>query len=153
MSYSVDPSSEGAQMELSRILSRELFIYFLDLEVKRARRYQNFFSILILRLSQLASHDNGTGLQNCYQKLSHLLEEELRESDILGTLAENRLVALLPYADLSAGGHAKSHFEGSLRYYDFKSEGYEVVIEQVCFPVDGTDTPDIVEKVIGPEAH
>jgi hypothetical protein len=152
MSYSVDPSSEGAQMELSRILSRELFIYLLDLEVKRARRYQNFFCILILKLSQLASHDNGTGLQNCYQKLSHLLEEELRESDILGTLAENRLVALLPYADISAGGHAKSHFEGSLKYYDFKSEGYEVVIEQVCFPMDGTDTPGIVDKVMGPEA-
>jgi hypothetical protein len=153
MSYSVDPSSKGAQTDLNRVLSRELFIYFLDMEVKRARRYQNFFSILILKLSQLASHDNGTGLQNCYHKLSKLLEEELRESDILGTLAENRLVALLPYADVSAGGNAKSHFEGSLRFYDFKSEGYEVVIEQVCFPVDGTDTPDIVHKVIGPEAR
>jgi len=153
MSYSVDPSKEGATMELSRILSRELFIYFLDLEVKRARRYQNFFSILILRLSQLASHDNGKGLQNCHQKLKHLLEEELRESDILGTLAENRLVALLPYADISAGGHAKSHFEGSLKFYDFKSEGYEVKIEQLCFPVDGTDTPDIVKKVIGREVN
>jgi hypothetical protein len=153
MSYSVDPSSEGATMELSRILSRELFIYFLDLEVKRARRYQNFFSILILKLSQLASHDNGKGLQTCHEKLKHLLEEELRESDILGALAENTLVALLPYADISAGGHAKSHFEGSLKYYDFKNEGYEVKIEQLCFPVDGTDTPDIVKKVIGREAN
>ena len=152
MSYSVDPSSEGATMELSRILNRELFIYFLDLEVKRARRYQNFFSILILKLSRLASHDNGKGLQTCHEKLKHLLEEELRESDILGALAENTLVALLPYADISAGGHAKSHFEGSLKYYDFKSEGYEVMIEQVCFPLDGTDTPDIVKKVMGPAA-
>ena len=153
MSYSVDPSKEGATMELSRILSRELFIYFLDLEVKRARRYQNFFSILILRLSQLASHDNGKGLQTCHQKLKHLLEEELRESDILGALGENRLVALLPYADISAVGHAKSHFEGSLKFYDFECEGYEVKIEQFCFPVDGTDTPDIVKKVIGREAN
>jgi hypothetical protein len=153
MSYSVNPSIEGAEMELSRILSREIFIYFLDLEVKRARRYQNFFSILILRLSQLASHDNGTGLQTCYEKLSHLLEEELRESDILGTLAENRLVALLPYADVSAGGNAKSHFEGSLKYYDFKSEGYEVMVEQVCFPMDGTNTLDLVKRVMAPEAR
>ncbi len=153
MNYPVDPTNEGAQLELSRILNRELFIYLLDLEVKRARRYQNFFSILILKLSQLASHDNGKGLKNCHEKLRHLLEEELRESDILGTLAENRLVALLPYADISAGGHAKPHFEGSLKYYDFKSEGYEVKIEQLCFPVDGTDTPDILKKVIGREAN
>jgi GGDEF domain-containing protein len=151
MTYSVDPSSKGAGMESSRILNRELFLYFLDLEVKRARRYQNFFSILILKLAQCSSHDNEKGLQTCYQQLIHLLRDEFRESDILGSLGENRLVALLPYADQWAGGHAKFHCEGSLKYYDFKSEGYEVMIDQICFPIDGTDTNDLVKKVMGTE--
>ena len=153
MAYSVEPSEEGAEIGLGRILNREIFLYLLDLEVKRARRYQNFFSLLILNLVQLSNKDNGKGLHNCYNQLSHLLREEFRESDILASLGENKLVALLPYADVSAGGKARSHFEASLEYYDFKKEGYEVRIDQICFPMDGTDTRSLIKKVIGPEAN
>jgi hypothetical protein len=106
MAYSVDLSEKGAEMGLSRILKHEIFLYLLDLEVKRARRYQNFFSVLILKLVQLSNKDNSRGLHNCYNQLSHLLREEFRESDILASLGENKLVALLPYADMSAGRQA-----------------------------------------------
>ena len=87
-----------------RVLSRDTFLYFLDLEVKRSRRYQNFFSILILRLAELHHHENSRGLQVCIQRLAHLLMGEMRDSDILGALEESRLAILLPYADLLAGG-------------------------------------------------
>jgi hypothetical protein len=100
-----------------------------------------------MRLIQLSNRDNGSHQTSCYQKLSHLLKEELRESDILGTLNENCFAALLPYGDCTAGDITRSRFEGSLQYYDFKNEGYEVKIERVCFPMDGTDTADIVKKV------
>jgi PleD family two-component response regulator len=140
------------EAELKRILNRELFLYFLDLEVKQAQRYQNFFCIMILNLTQFCENDYGQSLQTCYQKLTHLLTEELRESDILGSLGENKLAALLPYADPTAGSHAKSRFERSLKYYDFNHEGYKVKIDQVCFPMDGTNTADIVKRVMGAEA-
>jgi GGDEF domain-containing protein len=146
-----DPSGKGAEIELSRILNREIFLYFLDLEVKRARRYQNFFSILILKLVQLSNHDNSSGLHTSYKQLSRLVREELRESDILGSLGEDKLAALLPYADVSAGEQAKSHFEASLKYFDFEQAGYEVRIDQVCFPLHGTDTADLIKKVLEPE--
>jgi len=151
MSYSADSSEKGARAELSRILNQQIFLHFLDLEVKRARRYQNFFCILILELVQHSNRDNSSGLHTCYQQLSHLLREELRESDILGSLGENKLAALLPYADASAGGQARFHFENSLKYYDFEQEGYKVRIEQICFPLDGTDTTDLIKRIIGPE--
>lgn len=35
MTYSMDSSEKGAEIELSRILNREIFLYFLDLEVKQ----------------------------------------------------------------------------------------------------------------------
>jgi GGDEF domain-containing protein len=152
IAYSGNPSGKGAEMALSRILNQEIFLHFLDLEVKRARRYQNYFSVLILNLVQLSSKENGSGLHNCYDQLSHLLREEFRESDILGSLGENKVVALLPYADVSAGGQARSHFEASLEYYDFKKEGYDVRITQICFPEDGTDTRSLIKKVIGSDA-
>lgn len=138
-------------MDLNRILEQEVFLYFLDMEVKRARRYQNFFCLLVLKLNHISSHDNGMDFEACHKQLASLLKEEFRESDILGSLGENKLIALLPYADLSAGCLAKTHFANSLKYYDFKKEGYEVIIDKICFPADGTDTPDLIKKMIEPE--
>ena len=137
-------------MKRRRIPNREMFLYLLDLEVKRAIRYQNFFCILKLKLSRLLEYGNGKGLQTCYQTLRHLLIEELRESDILGSLGDDQLAILIPYADLSAGGSARSRLEGSLKYYEFKNEGYEVMIDQISFPMDGTDMPDLVGKLFIP---
>jgi len=139
-------------MDLSRILDPEVFLYFLDIEVKRARRYQNFFCLLIMKLNHLSSHDNGKDFETCYKQLINLIEEEFRESDILGFLGENKLVALLPYADASGGSLAKTHFENSLKYFDFRKEGYEVMIDKICFPVDGTDTADLIKRIREPEA-
>lgn len=139
-------------MEVDRLLDREIFLFFLDLEVKRSRRYQNFFCILVLKLKELPDQSGAKGLQVCYQRLTHLLAEEMRDSDILGTLGERSLAVLLPYADISAALYTRSRFENNLQYYDFSREGYQVMVEQVCFPRDGTDTADLIRKVIGPES-
>ena len=130
-----------------RIMNRELFLNMLDLEVKRARRYQNFFSILKLKLSPLPGSENGNGLKTCCKTLSDLLIEELRESDILSSLLDDQLAILIPYADLPAIGLLRSRLMGSLEYYDFKKRGYEVMAELICFPLDGTNTADLIEKL------
>lgn len=39
-------NQEVAQAEFGRVLKKDLFLYFFDLEVKRARRYQNFLCLL-----------------------------------------------------------------------------------------------------------
>ena len=90
----------GPEEAFGRILNRDLFLFLLDLEVKRARRYQNFLCLLLLKIKQFSKEDNGGGLQACYQTLSNLLMEEIRESDIIGSLELDKLVVLLPYADV-----------------------------------------------------
>jgi GGDEF domain-containing protein len=145
-------SSKGLGAASARILNRELFLFLLDLEVKRARRYQNFLCLIFFKIKQFSQEDNGGALKACYKTLGGLLMEEIRGSDIIGSLDLNKLVVLLPYADLQGGSHVKSRFEDALRYYDFKSGGLEVMIDQVCFPVHGTGTMDLVRKALGPEA-
>ena len=152
MAHSVKSFLKGSGAESSRVLNREVFLYLLDLEVKRSRRYQNFFCILVIKLKEVPDQNDGHRLQACYQKLTHLLTEEARDSDVLGTLGEKRLAVILPYADISSGNNTRSRFESSLQYFDFTREGYQVEVEQVCFPGDGADTPDLVRKVIGAEA-
>jgi hypothetical protein len=141
-------AKEGIEVKGGRVLNKDLFLYLLDLEVKRAQRYQNFLSILILKLNAL-SKDGSGDLQTSYQMLANLLSEEIRETDILGHLSKNRVGALLPYADVSAGAHAKSRFEDTLKCCDFRSKGYEVMIDQVSFPMHGTSTKSLMEKALG----
>jgi GGDEF domain-containing protein len=147
MAYPAGKSIIGDGVD--RLLTREVFLHFPDLEVKRSRRYQNFFSVLVLQLDELPNHDNGTAIQACCRRLTRLLAEEMRDSDILGALGEKRLAVILPYADLMAGGNTRSRFESSLQFYDFSRDGFRVVIEQVCFPRDGTDISELVRKVAG----
>lgn len=73
--------------------------------------------------------------------------KELRESDILGFLADYQLAVILPYTDQNAARHAQSRFEDGLKYYDLKKLGCEVKIDRICFPVDGSNTTDLIEKI------
>jgi GGDEF domain-containing protein len=146
-----DKFTMGAEGTFGRILNRDLFFFLLDLEVKRARRYQNFLCLMLLKIKPFLKEDNGGGLKACYQTLSDLLIEEMRESDIIGSLKLDKLAVLLPYADVKAGDHVKSRFEDALKYYDFKSKGVEVMIDQVCFPIDGTDTTDLIKRALAEE--
>ncbi len=134
-------------MRTGRILDRDLFLYLVDLEVKRARRYQNFFCLLSLKVSRAPGSEIGKSLQHCFKTVAYWLEQELRETDILGSLGGHEVAVLLPYADLSAGCSARSRFEGSLKDFNFQKEGFELTIKQVCFPKDGTDTAELVRKM------
>ena len=138
----------GPEEPFGRILNRDLFHFVLDIEVKRSRRYQNFLCLMLFKIKQFSQEGDRGGMEACYRKLGDLLMEETRESDIIGSLELDRLVVLLPYADMKAGAHVKSRFEEALKYYDFKSNGVEIMIDQVCFPINGTDTTDLIKRAL-----
>jgi GGDEF domain-containing protein len=142
----------GLEKASGRILNRDLFLFLLDLEVKRARRYQNFLCLMLIKIKKFSKEEDGGGLKTCCKIFENLLIEEMRESDIIGSLELDRLVVLLPYADVKAGGYVQSRFEDALEYYDFKSKGLEITIDQVCFPANATDTMGLIRKAIGTEA-
>jgi hypothetical protein len=131
-----------------RILTPEIFFHLLDLEVKRARRYQDFFSLLILKLIPLAGARDGNGSEAPYERLVRLAAEELRESDIFGSVGPNQLGALLPYAEQSDGVRIQRRFQRTLDHCNFGNDGYEVRIEQISFPLDGTDTSGLLKRIL-----
>jgi GGDEF domain-containing protein len=145
------PLPKRPEEAFGRILNRDLFLFLLDLEVKRARRYQNFLCLMLLKIKQFSQEGDGGGLQACYRTLGNLLIEEVRESDIIGSLELDKLVVLLPYADVKIGTNVQSRFEDALKYFDFKSKGFEIMIDQVCFPIHGTGTMDLIRKAFGTE--
>ena len=43
-------------------------------------------------------------------------------------------------------------FEGRLKYYEFKANGFEIMIDKICFPINGSDTVDITKKALALES-
>lgn len=146
---------EGEELRepFGRIVDRKLFLYLLDLEIKRARRYQNFISLLCLKIHRISNDGNSWNLETCRETLGDLLSVEMRESDILAFLGEESLIVLLPYADLHMGEKAKERFEETLQYFDFKRIGYEITIDQFCFPANGADKEDLLSKLFQPQSE
>ena len=143
---------KGTGTELNRIVSREAFLHLLEMEVKRSRRYQNFFCVLTLRLREIAGWGNGPAARGAsLEKLTRVVAEEIRDSDIVGVLSEGALAVLLPYADAASGGCMRTRVENTLRYHDFQEGGYRVTVDQVCFPTDVTDSPELLRKLTGEE--
>jgi len=143
----------GTGTELGRIMDKELFLHFLDLEVKRACRYQNFLCLLVVKLQQSSKGNGEDDDEICREIVGNLLKVEMRESDIHASFGSNQLVILLPYADKGAGNVAKARLENSLNHYEFKEMGYEVNVQQVCFPMDGTCTKDLLVRMLTIETN
>lgn len=136
----------------NRVLNQELFLFLLDLEIKRARRYQNFISLISIRLNNTIKGKGVVDIKVQQKNLSEFLSSEIRESDILASIGGDQLVILLPYADIKTCRKAKERFEEALKYLDFKKSGIELSIDQFCFPVNGADSIDLINRFLGPKA-
>jgi len=139
---------KGERHLYGRVLDQELFLFLLDLEVKRARRYQNFLSLMSLKIESISKEGEGGGVPTCYQTLRDLLVEEVRECDIIGSLEKDRLAVLFPYADAKAGNHVKSRVEDILKYSNLGGEGVEIIVDQISFPNNGADTMELISRVL-----
>jgi hypothetical protein len=129
------------------VFNRQSFLFFLDLEIKRARRYQNYLSLLSFTLQDLnpSSGENpGVSVKN----LAYLLKDELRDTDFVGEgEAANRLLVMLPYADMAGVHKVREKLEKIFQEYGFGAEGLAVKISEVCFPTHATNIEELLGRV------
>ena len=126
------------------VLNRQSFLFLLDLEIKRAQRYQNLLSLLSLTFGHL-NPSVGEDVSISLKTLANLVKGELRETDIVGQAAGNRLLVMLPYADMEGAHTVRERLEKILYEYGFGREGFTVVINEVCFPTHATSFSDLLQ--------
>jgi GGDEF domain-containing protein len=126
------------------VLNRQSFLFLLDLEIKRAQRYQNFLSLLSLTFGHL-DPSVGEDASISLKTLANLVKDELRETDIVGQAAGNRILVMLPYVDMAGAHTVRERLEKILYEYGFGREGFAVVINEVCFPTHATSFNDLLQ--------
>ncbi len=126
------------------VLNNQSFLFMLDLEIKRARRYQNFLSLLSLTFGHL-DPSLGEDASISFKTLANLVKDELRETDIVGQGGGNRLLVMLPYADMAGVHTVRERLEKILYEYGFGRKGFTVEINEVCFPTHATNFDDLLQ--------
>ena len=125
------------------VFNRQSFLFMLDLEIKRARRYQNYLSLLGLTFGHLDPLP-GESPSISLKTLANLLKNELRGSDIVGQGAGNRLLVMLPYADIVGVARVRERLEKTLQGYGFGRKGFTIEISEACFPTHATNVDDLL---------
>ena len=125
------------------VLNIQSFLFLLNLEIKRARRYQNSISLLSHTFGHLEPslrEEPSISLKT----LASLLKSELRDTDIVGQGGGNRLLFMLPYADMARAHNVRERLEKTLHYYGFGRNSFTIEIDEVCFPTHATNVDDIL---------
>ena len=96
------------------------------LEMKRAERYRNFLSLLILNLSEFLATagkrkiDSSEQAQEFVKDAAERLGHHVRETDLISILDNDQLIMLLPETDLNSARLAADRFTEILS--EFMSE-------------------------------
>ena len=127
----------------AHVFNRQSFLFLLDLEIKRARRYQNYLSLLCLNFGHL-----NPSLENpkiSFKTLVNLLKDELRDTDVVGQGGTaNRLLVMLPHADMTGVHKVRERLGQILQDFGFGAKGLTIEIGEVCFPTHATNIEDLL---------
>jgi diguanylate cyclase (GGDEF)-like protein len=88
----------------TKLFNHRYFDYRFEYEVKRALRYKNPLSFLIIDIDQFKKINDELGHQegdNIIKKVANILREHFRTSDILARYGGDEFVAILPQTPLS----------------------------------------------------
>jgi diguanylate cyclase (GGDEF)-like protein len=128
--------------------ARELFDDYLEMELRRCVRYQNYTALL---LAEMTSSDPRVFQVNNAQtvdKLCSLIRKELRDSDVVCNFGGDVISIVLLYSDKSiaekVGNRLLSWISDYLSRQREQSTSY-LCIGGACFPSDATDLSSLCQ--------
>lgn len=122
-------------------LSQDCFTFLLELEAKRAMRYNYFISLLTIEMDQ---SENGEILI----KLADLIQQNIRETDILSRSDSRRFSVILHYAEtrdtFGVGERIRNHVVNYNFIFNKVIYKRTVSIGGACFPTHTSDPHDLL---------
>jgi diguanylate cyclase (GGDEF)-like protein len=121
---------------------RELFDDYLEMELKRCVRYQNYTSLLLVEMTSSGPSIFQENNTKTVDKLYALIRKELRDSDIICYFGGDVISIILLHSDKSiaekVGNRLLSWISNYLTRQGERS-AFCLSIGGACFPSDATD--------------
>ncbi len=130
-------------MEETGALKDWFFDFFVEWEVKRSFRYQDYVSLLVI------GPDRSPQDEENIRRLIEVVRRNIRETDLIGSLNGDgrRFGILLLCADLDVAYIVGSRIMDHVRKYSFPGEPGErltISIGGACFPTNTTEKEDLL---------
>ncbi|MBI5042845.1 MAG: GGDEF domain-containing protein [Nitrospirae bacterium] len=131
----------------TKVLKRDVFEYLLDLEIKRAMRYQYFFSLLIIEPDlQVDVHNEA----DIIKAIAEIISDEVRATDTIGRMGKNNFYVMLPHSETSCTITVAERIRNRVESYTFsKSNGVTkktISIGAACFPTHSNELKNLVNN-------
>ncbi len=123
------------------VFGKEPFLFFLNMEISKAIRYQNYLSLLLVGVDPGKRQVKQVGER--VRKLASILSGEVRRTDIIGRLDIDKLSVILLNADRSACRVVKERLASTLEDYRLPSS-----LALACFPSDSTDAGNLLKRAL-----
>jgi hypothetical protein len=120
--------------ETGTLLSH-FFDFFVEWEIKRSFRYQNFATLLIVEPEQKPQSPETIGT------LASLIKKNVRETDVIGRIGKARFGILLLSSDVEGAYIIASRIMEHIGNYIFsheKAQRLTLAIGGACFPINST---------------
>lgn len=135
---------------LTQTLNKDFFGYLLDLEVKKAARYLYFFSLMVLQRDKPTHELTFSEEEMLLKRLSGLVREEIRGTDIIGRIGHDKFFILIDQADTNASFKVGDRIRDRIEHYAFRVDGHELMITAsigtACFPTHANDLDSLLYK-------
>ena len=124
------------------------FSHQLSGELKRAQRFQQSLSVLVLSLSSLLEQDEESQQAEYLKEILRICRENSRESDTVARHSNAHLTAILPGTDR----------EGTYRYAkkirdSLPEHCHDLTIGIATYPVDAVEEDEIIRKALSEMAR
>ncbi len=131
----------------TKVLKRDAFEYLLDLEIKKAMRYQYFFSLLIIEPDLREDIHNESDI---IKTIAEIISDEVRNTDTIGRMGKDNFYVILPHAETSSTSMVAERIRNRVESYTFsKNNGMTkktISIGAACFPTHSNEIKNLVNN-------
>ena len=136
--------------KVTHTLDREAFDYLLRLEGKKAARYLYFFSLMVLQKDTISKDLVQAEEDVLIRKLATIVKEEVRTTDIIGRITNDKFFLILDQADFQSSFKVGRRISDRIENYSFKTDGHIVSMTTsigiACFPTHASDIVTLRHK-------
>jgi len=131
----------------TRLLKPHAFAFVLDGELKRAVRSQNYLTLVVVEtrrewegLALIA--DDGT-----VEAVAHLMEREVRDTDVIGHTDKGMLSLMLLDSDFHASARVIDRLIQRIESYEFPTP-LQISMGAACYPTDAVDADSLKRQAV-----
>lgn len=133
--------------EGSRLLTPGAFDFVLASELKRAVRYQNFLTLVVLEARRewegiMVAADDGT-----VHEVAQLIGRDVRDTDLMGLTERGILSLVLLDADFEHSTRVLSRVMSRIDNYEFPTQ-LRLAVGAACYPTHAVDAESLHNQAI-----